>query len=203
MHRMRAGCPGPRWTCLWYFLWIPKFAVGTAPGSVSRKSPSRWGGLPPTPSTASSTSLAVLQAIWWQCLAWWPSCTLWCWQSQGIVTWLNDAVSPAQIIYNQIKKWLGDYEHQTVKGVEVAVNYMKAQPLHKPGGDKKANRNLIQVRLYFSHDLSWIPAKCTWDMILLWHALWYGRTQLYTNFNQVKKTISTTNNVLVFLNDGT
>jgi hypothetical protein len=102
------------------------------------------------------------------------------------------------ILYT-IKKWLGDYEHPTVKVVEVAVDYMKALPQHKPGGGKKANRNLIQVRLYFSHDLSWIPAKCTLDMILLWHSLWYGRTQLYTNFNQVKKTTSNTNNVLVFL----
>jgi hypothetical protein len=54
-----------------------------------------------------------------------------------------------------------------VKVVEVAANYMKALPQHKSGGGKKANRTLIQVRLYFSQDLSWMPEKCTVDMILL------------------------------------
>jgi hypothetical protein len=51
--------------------------------------------------------------------------------------------------------------------VEVAVDYMKALPQQQPGEGKKAKRNLIQVRTYFSHDLSWTPAKCTVDMILL------------------------------------
>lgn len=49
MHCMHEGCPTPRWTHLWYWWWVPKFLVVTAPGSVSGKLPSKWWGHPQIP----------------------------------------------------------------------------------------------------------------------------------------------------------
>jgi hypothetical protein len=56
-----------------------QISLGAIPGSVPKKLPPWWQGLPPIPSVACSVGSVVFWAIWRRCWPWRQSRTPWCW----------------------------------------------------------------------------------------------------------------------------